>query len=253
VKLFDVRDPRHPRQIARLPAGAFHVALSPDGRLLTANTADSLLSWDVSDPRHPHPRPALRLTPGSDVSVSAFRPDGKLIAAGDSSGTIRLFEVDGDRISDEPRSVIHSSSYSGSRPSFSPDGRTLAFVNQGDSSTNPVGPSDERAHVALWDVSDPQSPLQLGGMAYQSSSAITGTAAFSPTGPFLVTTISGAVDLWNTSPKTTIWTLCRTVGDVLQKDEWPRYVPNERYEPPCEQPNVPDPAVTLPTGAQGGR
>ncbi|WP_265565541.1 trypsin-like peptidase domain-containing protein [Streptomyces hygroscopicus] len=249
VKLFDVKDPAHPRQIARLPADAFHVALSPDGRLLTANTADSLLSWNVSDPRHPLPRPVQRLTPGSVTSASAFRPDGQWIAVGDSSGTIRLWKVDRDQISGPP-SIIRSPSYPGSAPSFSPDGRTIAFPDNGDTG-NSIGPEDQRGHVALWDVSDPHTPVPQGGVAYQSSNTFTGSVAFSPTGHFLVATISRSIDVWSTVPEDNMVTLCTAVGDVITPEEWGRYVPNEPYTPPCEHPNVPETIVPVPTGTTG--
>ena len=244
VKLFDVHDPAHPQQLARLSANASQVAISPDGRLLTANTADTLLTWNISDPHHPVARPTYRLTPGGLSSASAFRPDGRWIAVCDSSGTIRLWKVDGDRLTATP-GIIHAPGADGI-PSFSPDGRTLAFVEDGDLG-NVIGPEDNRARVALWDVTDPQAPVPQGGMAHQDSMGMASMVAFSPTGHFLVTTISQSVDLWSTSPEDNEHELCRAVGDVITPKEWPTYVPHEPYTRPCRQPNVPASMVPVPT------
>ncbi|MFB7510907.1 hypothetical protein ACFC0P_47375, partial [Streptomyces broussonetiae] len=231
VKLFDVHDPAHPHRIARLPADAFQVAVSPDGRLLTANTAEALLSWNISDPRHPAVRPTHRLTPGGTTSAAAFRPDGRWIAVSDGSGTIRLWKVDGDRLTGTP-SIIYSPGAGSSAPSFSPDGRTLAFVEDGDQG-EAFGPEDSRGRVALWDVTDPHAPVPQGGMAYQDSISISGTVAFSPTGHFLVTTISESVDVWSGDPEDDEHQLCTAVGDAIDPKEWQKYVPHERYTPPC--------------------
>ncbi|MGW3197056.1 nSTAND1 domain-containing NTPase [Streptomyces sp. NPDC001118] len=249
VKLFDVHDRAHPQRIARLPADAFQVAVSPDGRLLTANTADALLSWNIADPRHPAVRPTYPLTPGGLTSNTAFRPDGRWLAVGDGSGTIRLWKVDGDRITRTP-SIIRSPGAGSSAPSFSPDGRTLAFVEDGDPG-NVIGPADGRGRVALWDVTDPRAPVPQGGMAYQEAMTFSGTVAFSPTGHFLVTTVSESVDVWSADPEDDVRQLCRAVGDVIQPEEWQKYVPHERYAAPCEQehPNVPGVIDTVPHGA----
>ncbi|MFJ9905200.1 trypsin-like peptidase domain-containing protein [Streptomyces sp. NPDC101152] len=246
VKLFDVHDPAHPQQLARLSANASQVAISPDGRLLTANTAETLLTWNISDPRHPVARPTYRLTPArlGSGSASAFRPDGQWIAVRDSSGTIRLWKVDGDRLT-ATLGIIHAPGADGI-PSFSPDGRTLAFVEDGDLG-NVIGPEDNRARVALWDVTDPQAPVPQGGMAHQDSLGMASMVAFSPTGHFLVTTISQSVDLWSTLPEDNEDELCRAVGDVITSEEWREYVPHEPYTPPCRQPNVPASTVPVPT------
>ncbi|MEV7126790.1 trypsin-like peptidase domain-containing protein [Streptomyces sp. NPDC093260] len=244
VKLFDVRDPAHPRRLARLAVDALQVAVSPDGRLLTVGTADALLTWNISDPRHPAVRPAYRLTPGGSTSAAVFRPDGRWVAVSDGSGVIRLWKVDGDRLTGTP-TVIRSPGAGASPPSFSPDGRTLAFVEDGDTS-DVIGPADDRGRVALWDVSDPRAPVPQGGMAYLDSISIAGTVAFSPTGHFLVTTISGSVDVWSTVPEDDEDQLCTAVGDVIDQDEWRRYVPHERYAPPCARPNVPSRLYTVP-------
>ncbi|WP_307062291.1 hypothetical protein [Streptomyces sp. B3I8] len=87
--------------------------------------------------------------------------------------------------------------------------------------------------MSLWDVGAPRAPVPQGVMAYLISISIAGTVAFSPTGHFLVTTISGSVDVWSTVPEDDEDQLCTAVGDVIDQEEWRRYVPHERYAPPC--------------------
>ena len=236
VKLFDVSRPAHPRRIATLPAEAFHLALSPDGRLLTADTADSLLSWDVGDPRHPVRLPTHHLTPGSSVSVAAFRPDGRRLVVGDSDGVIRLWQVTGDRITGDP-TVIRIPGYSGDRPAFSPDGRTLLISSDGDIDT-PIGPQDERPHLEMWDVGNPSVPVYQAGLAYQDSGGLGGNVAYSPDGILIATTISSSIDVWSTEPDKAAELLCESVGDVITPEQWSRYVPHQPYAPPCERPNA---------------
>ncbi|QHA08032.1 hypothetical protein GQF42_36455 [Streptomyces broussonetiae] len=144
--------------------------------------------------------------------------------------------------------IIYSPGAGSSAPSFSPDGRTLAFVEDGDQG-EAFGPEDSRGRVALWDVTDPHAPVPQGGMAYQDSISISGTVAFSPTGHFLVTTVSESVDVWSGDPEDDEHQLCTAVGDAIDPKEWQKYVPHERYTPPCEQPNVPDVIHPVPTGA----
>jgi len=62
VVLWDVTDPAHPVQTARLLAGGVWVravAFSPDGRVLASGKGATVNLWDVTDPVHPAAAAAL--------------------------------------------------------------------------------------------------------------------------------------------------------------------------------------------------
>ena len=74
------------------PAGTRGVALSTDGRVIAAGTADGeVVGWDVATRQE---RFRLRAQPrGSEVSCVAFSPDGALLAAGGADVNIRLWSL----------------------------------------------------------------------------------------------------------------------------------------------------------------
>ncbi|MFJ6118778.1 trypsin-like peptidase domain-containing protein [Streptomyces sp. NPDC092129] len=248
VKLFDLTDAAHPRQVAQVPADAFHIALSPNGRLLIADTDDALLSWNISDPHHPVALPARYLTPGTQVSTGVFRPDGHWLAVGDSSGTFRIFRIADDRIVGDP-TTFHVSGYLGETPAFSPDGNT--FVLSSVPRDTPIGQGEGSAHLEIWNTRNPRAPLFQASAAFQPDGAISGgNVAFSTDGVLLATTISDSIDVWNVNPSANTDAVCATVGDVITRSQWSRYVPHEAYRPPCARPNAVLPYVTL--GSQQG-
>jgi WD40 repeat protein len=229
VRLFDVSRPSEPRQVAVLPADVLHLAFTPHGRLLTGNGADTLLLWNVDDPRHPAIQPPRRLTPGSGVSDSAFRPDGKLIAVTDAADTTRLWRVDHDHLVDPP-TVIRTVG-SGSGVDFAPDGRTLAWTSTSGSKETATG--DVKDHIELWDVSDPGMPVFRAAFAYDGVSIGGGEISFSTQGTPLLADTNGAVNVWNTDPEAAVKLLCDSIGDVIPEPQWRKYVPDTAYHPPC--------------------
>ncbi|WNM33490.1 hypothetical protein RKE30_25420 [Streptomyces sp. Li-HN-5-11] len=229
VRLFDVSHPAEPRQVAALPADVLHLAFTPHGRLLTGNGADTLLLWNVDDPRHPATQPPRRLTPGSGVSGSAFRPDGKLIAVTDAADTTRLWPVDHDHLVGDP-TVIRTVG-SGSGVDFAPDGRTLAWTSTSGSQETATG--EVKDHIELWDVSDPKTPVFRAAFAYDGVSIGGGEISFSTQGTPLLADTSGAVNVWNTDPEAAVKLLCGSIGDVIERAQWGKYVPDTAYHPPC--------------------
>jgi WD40 repeat protein len=227
VKLYDVTDVAHPRRLVTLRGEVFHLAFSPNGRLLAANGADTLLLWDVSDPGHPAAQASRQLTAGSTVSQSAFRPDGRLLAVTDTMDTTRLWRVDTDRLAGEPVTVRTVGS--GGGIAFSPDGRTLAWSSLGDVS---AFPANVPGHIELWDVSDPRVPLFQAAFAYNDG-ITKPDLSYNPHGAPILATTSDTVDLWATQPQVTPQRLCASIGDVITPQQWSRYVPDTPYQPPC--------------------
>jgi WD40 repeat protein len=95
VVLWDVTDPAHPVQTARLLAGGVWVravAFSPDGRVLASGKGATVNLWDVTDPVHPAAAAAL-IGHGGEVLGVAFSPDGQLLASCGADTTVRLWEM----------------------------------------------------------------------------------------------------------------------------------------------------------------
>ncbi|MDR7276386.1 caspase, EACC1-associated type [Catenuloplanes atrovinosus] len=97
VRVWDLADPRRPRQVAALPAGptVSSVALSGDGRLLVAAGKDGRVRrWDLAEPAKPEELAPLGPDAGPVDSV-AVSPDGRLIAAASAGGPVRLWNPAG--------------------------------------------------------------------------------------------------------------------------------------------------------------
>ncbi|WP_438493959.1 nSTAND1 domain-containing NTPase [Streptomyces asiaticus] len=115
------------------------MVFSPDGQhLITAG--DTLRIWTL---------PPTVLTGCSDVSPTAFSPDGGLLATTCDRGTIQLWDT---TTPDRPKPVGRP--LPGSVAAFTPGRHILAVA--GDSPTN----ADDGT-VTLWDTSDPAHPRPL--------------------------------------------------------------------------------------------
>jgi WD40 repeat protein/serine/threonine protein kinase len=112
------------------------------------------------------------------VGLVDFSPDGKMLAIGDSSGTLKLWETDTGQ---EIRELGgHLSLISGL--SFSPNGRFLASSS-----------FDEHVKVKIWDVA---SGSQLGALREPDTES--NDVAFSPDGGHLATVDQGgSVRIWD--------------------------------------------------------
>ncbi|MEU8942412.1 hypothetical protein AB0C97_30760 [Streptomyces goshikiensis] len=238
IRIYDVSDPRAPREVGRIEGDLSRITFSSDGQALTAerefrdNEGDGdyrmelterLQSWDVTDPAHPvelwtRPLPASGL--GSDY---AFRPDGSLLAI-HHSGLLRLWRVQSHQLIGEPVTVNVGSD--NGPLAFSPDGTHLALTG-----TVRLGLSSI-TRPEIWDLTDPDAPVResaLPGQEYGSAYSL----AFSPDSKTLAVQTQWGVALWDTDPERIIPGLCATVGDPITRQQWKRYLPNRPYEPPC--------------------
>ncbi|WP_324605185.1 WD40 repeat domain-containing protein [Streptomyces sp. NRRL WC-3549] len=236
VRIYDIADPGHPRQISRIEATSTGLEFSPDGETLLLNDSpfndpddprpqakNQLQSWDLSDPAHPEKRWGRNLPAGMSSVHVAFRPDGKVLAVYDSDGTLSLWRVEEHRLAEElSRSNL---SIYGSPVAFSPDGALLALFAQKE-----VG-ADTRPEI--WSVGDPKAPALHSYLPGDSGGQLY-ALQFDPDARFLaVVRAFAGVDLWDTDPERVIGDLCAGVGDPITRKQWEHFLPDKPYEPPC--------------------
>ncbi|MFE6838583.1 caspase family protein [Streptomyces sp. NPDC057705] len=237
IHIYDVSNPREPRETGRIEGNSSDIDFSADGQALTAIVAlrddregrfqmqfsQRLQSWDLTDPVHPTEL-WMRPLPSSGWDATfAYRPDGSLLAL-HHTGVLRLWRVERHQLIGEPVTVNIGSD---SGPlAFSPDGTRLALTAR----TRLGGSSETRPE--LWDLTDPDAPVResmLPGDEYDGGAAL----AFSPDGQSIAVGRDWGVALWDTDPERIIPGLCATVGDPITRQQWKRYLPDRPYEPPC--------------------
>ncbi len=140
--------------------GVFHVAYSPDGKLLATASKDRTVKlWGAGSGKEVR---ALKGHAG-DVYSSAFSPDGKVLASASADKTIRLWDV----ASAKELHVLRGHSGDIYGLAFSPDGRVLASASAD-------------SEVRLWDVAAGKGLRALKGHGHRVC-----TVAFSPDGRWL--------------------------------------------------------------------
>lgn len=134
---WDIAEPGRPARLAVLrivPAGTVNsVAFSPDGQVLAAAADGMVFLWNMSDPLHILPLGAP-LRPGTgQVSSVAVSPDNGTVAAGTSTGQVRLWRL---RAGAAPKTAgllaMPGPAKAINAVAFSPDGRTLAVAGNAD-------------------------------------------------------------------------------------------------------------------------
>ena len=167
---------------AQLNLAAYRMQRTSDESSRLLNTENTPLSFLLA--------PGTGFSTGSEVPV-AFSGDGRMLASGNSDGTIRLWDVSAAA---RPRPLGHllTGPTIGNiliSMAFSPDGRTLA------------GGYDDST-FRLWDVSDPARPRPLGHPLTSASHTVGGpiVVAFSSDSQTLASgNADGAIWLWDVS------------------------------------------------------
>ncbi len=131
VRLLDVATGQELRKFEGLAADPRGVALAPDGKVVAAvvsgfqppaGQVNEVRAWDAATGKELWHAAGLTAPPQG----LAFSPDGKALAAVDPSGGVTLYDAAGGQ---ERRRVAGQPGASGtSPPTFSPDGRLLAFA-----------------------------------------------------------------------------------------------------------------------------
>jgi WD40 repeat protein len=155
----------------------FHLAFSPDGKILATPNGDTLRLWDAATGRA-----IRRLRHRSEVDCFAFSLDGKILATGSgpdsktlgtesrfkrADGTIRLWDLTAGKV----RLAVKAHVFEVDSIAFSPDGTTLASAG------------DRSDLVILWDVASGKQRLRLrAGRFLSDCSAIAEELFWHPPG-----------------------------------------------------------------------
>ena len=149
------------------------------------------------------------------AGTAAMRPDGRVVAVGESPGTIDLWEVATGR-----RLLALSGSTAPTALAFDPDGGLLAASAAG---------------IEVWDTSRESllgdRPLYDHGVTKLSGADV---LAFSPSGRTLISSgFGGRPLLWDVNPRAWQAQACDLVTWRLSKTEWRERIGSARYAPVC--------------------
>ncbi|HEY0936699.1 MAG TPA: hypothetical protein VGD91_23570, partial [Trebonia sp.] len=227
VRLFDVSDPAHPRQLTVVRKAGntdqiLTVLFAPDGRELAASSAStsSVQLWRLTSGDGLVPAgPDLGGMASYPIGL-AFTPDGRTLAIGNSDNHVYLWNM---ARPGRPRRL--------GPPLAGPSGQTWSVAVSPDGRTLAAGVND--GTVWLWNLADPAHPAlsaTLSGLPGHIFSI-----AFSPGGAQLAAASfdDDTVRLWDTSPAAAQAAVCANLGQRLSPVEWATYLPGVPYRAPC--------------------
>ena len=241
IKLWDVNENKHIRsfknQFNRETWVVYVVAFSPDGKWL-ASSGKHVKLWSIANIHNLIEETTFT---GIDIALTVdFSPDGKLLAAGEDSGKVKVWNLQSNQVS----TFQHDAAVF--TVDFSSDGKLLAAgdesgkvkiwdtqigqvvrILEGDrkpvhavefspNSTNPILVSaGQSGIIRLWTLPD----WQLQGTLHTGSSVA--SLAFSPDGQVLATTNIENLNLWSMENGTHITSLKGHTDGVDSLDSSP--------------------------------
>jgi WD40 repeat protein len=149
------------------------------GGVVALSDGSEIQLWDVRDPARPRTRGTAVAQPADYVWALAFSSRGNLLASGDASGNVVLWDVSGGGTPQHRATLSAGASDGGVQAiEFDPTRPLLAVAHNGGA-------------VTLWNVGDPRKPVQVGRPLSLHEGYDVYTLAFSPTGMRLA---SGGAD-----------------------------------------------------------
>jgi WD40 repeat protein len=222
VRLFDVSDPAHPRQVADVHASGtsvYTVTFAPDGATLAAASLDNVVRlYQLSGA-------SLSLVGrplGGMASYAiglAFSPNSKTLAVGSADKTVHLWNV---------TDPAHPAALG--QPLTGPSGYVWAAAFNPSGTMLAVGVTD--GTVWLWNVAQPAHPVLIATLEGPADHVY--SVAFSPSGDQLAApSFEGTVHLWDTSATAALAEVCGNLGQPITRAEWSSYAPGVPYRAPC--------------------
>ena len=191
----------------------YSLATSPVTDILAAGLHDRIKVWNIASQSM-----VIELQQTGDIETVTFSPDGTWFASGSSEGTITLWKVNGDQISQALPAIPLNG-----EPlflAFSLDNRWLA----GGSSTG---------YAFLWDIATGQ---ELSRIAHNDPVT---SVSFSPDGSLFLTVSRKVVRIWNLdslpliSKEDLIPFACGHLTENFSQDEWTAIFGTEPYRRTC--------------------
>jgi WD40 repeat protein len=222
VRLFDVSDPAHPRQVADGHGSGtpvYTVTFAPDGGVIAAASIDNVVRlWQVSGDRLTLAGKPLGGMASYAIGL-AFSPNSKTLAVGSADKTVHLWDVANPA---RPVALGH--------PLTGPSGYVWAAAFNPAGTMLAVGVTD--GTVWLWNVASPAHPALIATLTGPADHVY--GVAFSPSGDQLAaTSYDGTVHLWDTSATAAAAAVCGNLGQPITRTEWSSYAPGVPYQSPC--------------------
>jgi WD40 repeat protein/transcriptional regulator with XRE-family HTH domain len=221
VHVWDLDTPEEPVAVARFEAvgGVVNrVVWSPRQPLLAAGGSEAgARLFDLADPSSP--RSLGELDPsGGDVYGIAFAPDGEEVAVAGTSGTVRRFDLTDPAA---PRAVATLAG---------PVGRIMDLAYRPDGEAIAAAVADGTTWV--WDLTGSTTPERWA--TFRRSGTAMFSVAYHPSGDLLwASGADGELRGYLTDPEVARERLCAGIGTPITEVEWPRYLLDRHYEPPC--------------------